>query len=98
MSTPTDDGKIIATPDDPWSDAQVAALAAYQADPMFHPYTCGGDRGSEPHVRAARLAGAGDYGILTPAPDGWNCPVCGYHQSWALAMHARETQQEQPTS
>lgn len=54
----------------PWTEEQVAALAAYQRDGRFHAYTCG--NGS-----------SHGGGALTPTVDGWVCPDCSYRQRWA---------------
>lgn len=50
-----------------WTDEQIAALAAHQADDRFHPYTCGNNS---------------DH-ILEPTRQGWVCPHCDYRQDWA---------------
>lgn len=52
----------------PWSLTQVAALAAIQAAPTRHPYTCGENSNHKP---------------LIPTQDGWVCSDCDYTQNWA---------------
>lgn len=55
----------------PWSEAQVAALNAYQASGRLHPFTC-------PHTHHSTPP------LLVAHRDGWHCPDgCGYTQSWA---------------
>lgn len=58
--------KIVA----PWTDEQVDALNDYQAESMFHPYTC-----SEAHT--------GDRRNLVATTRGWICRYCNYTQDWA---------------
>ena len=67
----------------PWSPAIVEQLNAYQRNPAFHPYTCGGKRGDPAHVEYAERHKQHDTGILVAALDGWRCPVCDYTQDWA---------------
>jgi len=70
--------KIIATRDQPWTDAQIAALNAWQARDDMHPFTCP-NRGDPPHE-------PGD--ALTAGPNGWTCAKCGYKQNWAHGFMA----------
>lgn len=66
-----------------WSESDVALLLQRQADPMSHPYTCGGDRSDANHVVQAEEDGDDDTGILIPTRRGWVCPACDYRQFWA---------------
>ena len=54
----------------PWSDEQIQALAAWQADPTKHAYTCE----------------TSEHGPLTVTRDALVCETagCGYRQTWAL--------------
>lgn len=60
----------------PWTEAQVAALNAYQASGTMHPFTCGGDHDM--------------HQTLIAEADGWHCPdeACDYRQDWAWAWMA----------
>jgi hypothetical protein len=60
----------------PWTDAQVAALNRFQANPRFHPFTC--------------VCGAGNEDPLVATRGGWT-HRCGHTQTWALAFMADET-------
>lgn len=52
----------------------IAALAATQLSPRFHPYTCV-NRGDGNHRDIY-----GDLGALIPTINGWICPFCDYKQ------------------
>lgn len=52
----------------PWTDAQVAALNAWQHRRDVHPFTCGNDS---------------THRVLVARPDGWVCDDCDYRQGWA---------------
>lgn len=56
----------------PWTDAEVAALNAYQKNRNFHPFTCPGDL---PECSTERN--------LTATKDGWVCACGKYTQPWA---------------
>lgn len=71
----------------PWTPEQVAGLNRYQYARVFHPYTCGGERGDVAHADRAEAYGE-DAGLLQATPDGWVCPVCNYRQDWAHAWSA----------
>lgn len=60
----------------PFSEAQIAALNAYQRSGRMHPFTCGGEH--ELHQ------------TLIAEQDGWHCPDerCDYRQDWAHAWMA----------
>ena len=66
----------------PWSIEQVGALNRWQNTGRVHPFTCGGDRGDDAHIRYADAHG-GDFGQLVATVNGWFCPVCSYTQKWA---------------
>lgn len=51
----------------PWEPEVVMELNTYQAVERFHPFTC--ERHSDTKLFATR--------------EGWECPECGYRQSWA---------------
>ena len=53
----------------PFTADEVGSINGYQADPRFHPFTCG--------------RGACD-GVLTATPDGLRCTNegCPYEQHW----------------
>lgn len=53
----------------PWTDEQVAALNAWQANDRVHPFTCANDHP--------------DNRELVAHNDGWHCRVCDYRQDWA---------------
>jgi hypothetical protein len=55
----------------PWTDEQVAKLAEWQTCRWVHPFTCGGDHGTQKDR------------VLTPTREGWVCRTCGYTQNWA---------------
>ena len=61
----------------PWSEAQIAALNAYQRSGRMHPFTCGNEQ-HELHQ------------TLIAERDGWRCPdeQCDYRQTWAHAVMA----------
>jgi hypothetical protein len=65
-----------------WTREQVALLERRQAEPMAHPYTCGGERGDKAHTAQAEEDGT-DNGVLIPTRRGWICPVCDYRQFWS---------------
>lgn len=67
----------------PWTPEQVEALNSFQRSGLFHPFTCGGERGDEAHRRYAAVHRDPDDGLLVATADGWHCPVCGYRQAWA---------------
>ncbi len=71
----------------PFTDTQVAALNAWQADQTRHPFTCGGDRSDAAHAARAEQAGE-EPGLLVATTDGWRCPACGYAQGWAHSFMA----------
>lgn len=73
----------------PFDEAQVAALNAWQADPMRHPFTCGNDRSDAAHAVQAAAAGS-EPGLLVATADGWRCPACGYAQGWAHSFMTAE--------
>lgn len=62
--SPSDDHRITT----PFTDAQVAALNAWQQRGDVHPFTCGNDS-THPVLRATR--------------EGWVCDACDYRQAWA---------------
>ncbi|MDE2101293.1 MAG: hypothetical protein KGL39_28865 [Patescibacteria group bacterium] len=65
----------------PWTEEQVAALAARQQREDLHPYTCGGgNRQDERHLNGE--------GVLVPTASGWVCPYCDYRQEWAFLQDA----------
>lgn len=66
----------------PWTLEQTVALNAWQRNERVHPFTCGGDRADNAHIRYAAAHG-GDNGQLMATPNGWFCPVCNYTQNWA---------------
>ena len=74
--------ETMGPPRAPWTDEQVAALNAFQADRRVHPFTCP-ERGDDAHHRISVLAAKRDVGMLVATRDGWVCPVCGYTQDWA---------------
>lgn len=70
----------------PFTDEQVEALNRYQADPRWHPFTCGRTRNDARHRAYAEEHNQRDYGILVAHREGWECPACGYTQDWAHAF------------
>jgi ubiquitin C-terminal hydrolase len=56
----------------PWTKEQVDKLNEFQQCGWVHPFTCANDHG-EPKDLVAR-------------EDGWHCPQCTYHQTWAHAF------------
>lgn len=60
----------------PFTEAQIAALNAYQRSGRMHPFTCGGVHELHQTLIAER--------------DGWRCPddACDYRQTWAHAVMA----------
>jgi hypothetical protein len=52
----------------PFTEDQVKSLAAFQADPWMHPFTC-------------RDNHAGDR-VLKIGMTGWTCAACDYAQDW----------------
>jgi hypothetical protein len=72
----------MARVDAPWTVEQTVALNAWQRAGRVHPFTCGGDRMDNAHIRYAAAHG-GDNGQLIATPNGWSCPVCSYRQTWA---------------
>lgn len=65
--------KIIATPDQQWTDEQVMALNDWQERDDVHPFTCP-NRGDPPHELSDTLVAVNA---------GWICPRCNYRQNWA---------------
>ena len=63
----------------PFTEEQVAALNAAQANPNLHPYTCGSGRRTD----AAHLDGEG---VLVATKTGWVCPYCDYRQDWCHTL------------
>lgn len=57
---------------DIWTEEQVAALAARQANASLHPYTCPGDK--------AAFSG---HRHLIPTRQGWVCACGDYSQTWS---------------
>lgn len=57
----------------PWTEEQVKNLTAFQNNQHVHPYTCGTE-----DCRTTLIA----------TVNGWQCPVCGYRQGWALKAAA----------
>jgi len=80
--------------DSPWNKDQIESLNIFQVNGMFHPFTCGGNRGDEAHKQYARDHNQSDWGILVATEDGWICPVCGYKQNWAHDFMAQSTSQK----
>lgn len=60
------------TPASIWTEEEVAALNAHQANGRVHPYTCPGD---EPRCKNQRN--------LIATPNGWVCQCGEYRQGWA---------------
>jgi hypothetical protein len=60
----------------PWTEAQVAALNAFQRSGVMPPFTCRAEHRMRPTLYAE--------------PDGWRCPdeQCDYRQTWAHAFMA----------
>lgn len=56
----------------PWTEDQVAAINAWQASGVVHPFTCEADHARQQTLVAER--------------DGWHCPDpdCSYTQDWAM--------------
>ena len=55
-----------------WTPEQVDALAAWQANSRYHPFTCPGEN---PCCKGARK--------LIPTQHGWVCSCGEYRQTWA---------------
>jgi hypothetical protein len=55
----------------PWTEKEVTALNAFQSCGRIHPFTCGGDHGSQTDR------------VLVATPSGWVCRGCDYTQDWA---------------
>lgn len=70
----------------PYGDDQVEAINRYQNAGMFHPLTCGNNRGDLSHRAYAAEHKQFDWGILVATPEGMVCPVCGYKQEGIPAV------------
>jgi hypothetical protein len=71
----------------PWTPEQIKNLNDYQHCGVMHPYTCGGNRSDEAHVKYAKEHHE-DEGTLIATSRGWKCPVCDYKQEWSWNGHA----------
>lgn len=71
----------------PWTEEEVAALAAWQASGMTHSYTCGicRDRDTQATIKRGGTYVPPPERALVPTPDGWTCQSCDFKQNWALA-------------
>ncbi len=67
-----------STPAPIWTEAEVAALNAHQANGQFHPYTCPGDKAS-----------CADQRDLIATRHGWVCQCGEYRQGWAHGVGNR---------
>jgi hypothetical protein len=56
------------------SQEQVDKLNNHQKNPIYHPYTCGGNRTDEHHLDGE--------GKLVATTTGWICPYCEYTQPY----------------
>lgn len=66
----------------PFTPEQVTSLNDYQRSGVFHPFTCGPCRDSDPNLPLL------DEHLLVATEVGWVCPTCDHTQDWAWAFMA----------